>query len=515
MAPLALLLGAAGGPAPAQSPGLAWEGPPGTLFGSAVLVGDDYGGDGFLDVVVGIPQAGSGRVEGYSGVDGHQIFVLNGERPRDRLGESVAKAGDVDADGIGDLIVGAPSDPGELGPSYVRVYSGRDGEVLHHFENPWPNILYGRAVAGVGDLDADGHDDVAVGTPFGPLPVPGSNGGMVEIFSGRTGAMLFRLLGEADSDNFGIALAPLGDVNGDAVPDLAIGARQWNVASGPRPGYARVHSGADGSVIHHWDGLGAEDDYGSSVAAVRDLSGDGVRELLVGAPQIFHPNPAVPYAEGYVQLRSGATGALLAELRGDSLGDHFGAAVSSAGDFNGDGVADFLIGAPQTDGEPRGYARVYSGIDARVLAELRGRSPIEEIGRAVSGGGDIDGDGFDDVVVGSRGGAYAYFGAAMILSASPGIAGATNELRVVDATPGRLILYASSPKLGSATLPGCGGLVTDLAAPSLVGAAATNSIGRASVFVDVPASAGGTTIHLQALEPASCALSNVLSHDFP
>jgi hypothetical protein len=153
----------------------------------------------------------------------------------DDFGSAVANAGDVNNDGVPDIIVGAEA-AGQSAPGDAYVFSGADWSVLHSFQGAGNNGLFGRSVSGAGDVNADGFDDVMVGAPF---PFNNSNPGVVRVFSGADGSILYTFNGGgARGELFGQSIAYAGDLNGDSHPDLIIGA--YDEGSGNLPGAALV-----------------------------------------------------------------------------------------------------------------------------------------------------------------------------------------------------------------------------------------------------------------------------------
>ena len=196
-------------------------------------------------------------------------------------GRAVAAAGDVDGDGVGDLIVGAPqtlTDGAATGTA--TVLSGRDGGVLLLLHGLAEDDRFGAAVGGAGDINLDGNDDVIVGAFLEDSVV--ADAGAVRVFSGRDGHVLLTFAGLESGAQFGRVVSGGGDVDGDGVPDVAIGAPADDSA-GLNAGRVRVYSGAGGTLLLDLSGEQAGDRFGSAVALAGDLDLDAHAELLVGA----------------------------------------------------------------------------------------------------------------------------------------------------------------------------------------------------------------------------------------
>ena len=305
------------------------------------------------------------------------LRTVRGDQAGDEFGYSVARAGDVNADGYRDFVVGAPSDSG----GYVRVFSGRDGSVIHSIVDSSRD--FGFVVAGPGDLDQDGYDDVL------------ANGGLgVQAFSGRTGTQLYVL-------SKGASVAGVGDLDADGHPDVAIGNPGADRVGGMRqPGRVVVHSGRTSGFLLRIYGEGPTERLGRSVSAAGDVNGDGHDDFLAGAPQAIVGGYS---SVGRVRLFSGRNGALLRVFRGDQDYGDFGRSLAFAGDVDGDGSPDSIVAQPRYDHGSGRYGRVHvlSGADGSTIHVLSSGDP-GAFGTSVSGVGDVDGDGFDDVLVGGR-----------------------------------------------------------------------------------------------------------------
>jgi hypothetical protein len=326
---------------------------------------------------------------GSAALGGSRFFTFQGTKPGDQLGIAVAGVQDVDHDGFDDIIIGAwQTETGR--PGYAQVRSGRTAEVLFQWTGSAAGDLFGKAVAGAGDVNQDGYPDVLVGAPF--KDGADFNAGAVDVYSGQNGKELYEFDGHSESDKFGSAVSAAGDVNGDGYADMLIGAPGDN-GNGFNSGLAVVRSGRDGVLLLEFRGEHAYDSLGDSVAAAGDVNQDGFPDLIVGIPG-SHQNT------GRVRVFSGKDGALLLEFAGDLPDDILGHSVAGAGEVNGDGIPDLIAGAPLSGDANNGLVRVYSGKDGAVLYELTGANPGDTFGSAVSGGGDVDGDGRADFIVG-------------------------------------------------------------------------------------------------------------------
>ncbi|MCA9772684.1 MAG: FG-GAP repeat protein [Myxococcales bacterium] len=297
-----------------------------------------------------------------------------------------------------DWIVGAQQGDGPPGadkPGYARVFSGADGSELYTFVGDNINDTFGRRVSGAGDVDGDGFDDVVVGAPLSAAN--GLNSGYARVFSGATGATLYTFIGNQAEDQFGDAVSGAGDVNGDSYDDVVIGAPQPSLSI-PTVGYVKVFSGLTGGTIHVLAGFAVGDRFGKSVSDLADLDGDGRDDFIVGAPE--DAGLALP---GYAQVFSGAAGTPLVTVVGDGNFDRFGTSVAKAGDLDGDGDTDWVVGAPGTGNQSRpAYVRTFNGPLGTELFTIPGNL-LNNLGIFVSGAGDVDAAGFDDILVGSTG----------------------------------------------------------------------------------------------------------------
>ncbi len=376
----------------------------------------DLTGDGVPDYAVSSSNSrygsltGRGSVTVYSGADGSIVHIIPGDRAGMRFGWSISRLGDVNGDGVPDLVVGAPyDDRGGWHAGLVAVHSGADGRAIWRQAglsgNPNPSSgrpqegsLLGWSVSFLDDLDGDGCVEVVAGAPTGDITnrVPA-----VFVYSGRTGALMSELNGDR---SFGTALCTLGDLDGDGAGDLLVGAPK-GLVSGMTAGYASVYSArlltrryALNAPFLIMAGDAPSRGLGRAVELLDDVDGDGRRDLMIAAERAYNI-PGAPALHSLVEIRSGRDGRVLRRHVGAQTDDDFGAALRSVGDMNGDGKSEYAIGSPSRDGL-NGFVQVFDGATGDLRFERAG-GPRERLGYAIDRVGDLDGDAGSEVLVGA------------------------------------------------------------------------------------------------------------------
>jgi len=287
-------------------------------------------------------------------------------------------------------------------------------------------------------------------------------------------------------------------------------------------GSAYVYSGLDGSILYQWEGAAGGDSFGKSVSGAGDVNGDGFADLIVGANG---EDPAGFLKSGSAYVYSGVDGSILYQWAGEVPGDQFGYAVSGAGDVNGDGIADLIVGALNADPGGRagaGSVYVYSGADGSVLFRFNGERQQEQFGISVAGAGDVNGDGFDDLVLGTRppnrSGPGPGAGAAYVRSG--GMNGPLIDIRKLDAgflavvdvtncTPNKNVYIAWSwAGGGPISTPFGPGYVSS---PFKYTKMRMDAFGNASMSQDVPPGLSGTDIWFHGVDINSGVMLNPLA----
>lgn len=381
------------------------------LYGASVSYAGDVNGDGYSDIIVGARHESpggaptwSGMAYVFSGHDGSLLRALSSPEPQTsgRFGASVAGVGDVNDDGFDDVAVGA------WGESFIcsstgicYVFSGQTGTVLNHLYLPFTELydeaFLGSSLACAGDVNGDGVNDIVAGAP-GAVGICGAS----FVYDGSTGLIIHEIW--STGWEFGCSVAGAGDVNCDGYADVVIGD---DVGAGS----AYIHDGLTGAQLFHLQAPLPQggSNFGYAVAGVGDLDGDHHDDVIVGAYD--EDLGTGELSAGSVYAFSGNTGTCLKRYLSPNAqdGGWFGYSLAPIGDRNLDGVPDFLVGASeeQTDASPVSAGRTYLICGASGTALATFLSPNEEtngfFGESVAGMGDLDGDGYPEIIASALG----------------------------------------------------------------------------------------------------------------
>ncbi|MEM7200833.1 MAG: hypothetical protein AAF628_11235 [Planctomycetota bacterium] len=467
-------------------------------FGHDFTTCDDLDADGVRDLVIAA-RPGSTPAVGLVRI----VSAATGAVLRDwNLGpfvDAVADAGDVDADGVGDIVVlgSAESSVGFTRTATVWVLSGATGAQLHAITTRQGYDV--GAVAGLGDVDGDGHADFAYSAEYRPFFPPYV--AEFAVISGRDGNTLYGQDRSAYAPPLGSCMAAIPDANGDGIDDLAL-------CIGTA---LELRSGATGQVLRSWPG---ED---GPIASAGDVDGDGRGDLVVG-------EPSSPAHNGLARVLSGGTGAVLQEWAGYDPFERFGSSVGGAGDVDGDGFDDVIVGS-STSSTPTGrntsFAYIFSGGSGRLLQWF---TQAGRLGAAVGGVGDVDGDGTPDLAASAPSLSSSAAGLAGTVFVWSGVrqgllfdlvdlrAGQTAALRLEGCDPSSVAAYVLS-LTGPGPVPTVWGPLHAGPPVFILGVAVCDVLGRAELSLPLPgALAGsGTLMFLQAAE-ATAGRNVILSH---
>jgi hypothetical protein len=412
-------------------------------FGESVAGAGDVNADGYSDVIVGARGYDNGEADegvafifhgSLSGISTTPAAMVESNQVLTGFGYSVAGAGDVNADGYADVIVGAwMFDNGQNEEGRAFVYHGSPTGInttaATIVESNQVNAYLGSYVAGAGDVNGDGYADVIVGA-FGydngqadegaAFVYHGSASGISTIYTSR-------LESNQSFSSFG-AVAGAGDINGDGYSDVIAGAYGYDNGQADEGATFVYHGSASGintSPVIILESNQANANMGIFVAGAGDVNADGYSDVIIGTPNFDNGETDEGVAFIYHGSSTGLSTIANIMLESNQASAAFGYSVSCAGDVNGDGYSDVIVGSYNFDNGQtnEGAGFIYhgspAGISSTFASMIESNTSFTSFGYSVTGAGDVNGDGYSDVIVGGynfnngqtgEGAAFVYHG---------------------------------------------------------------------------------------------------------
>lgn len=402
--------------------------------GKAVAFAGDFNGDGYGDYVIGIvgydipaaPPAraisNAGRAVVVSGMNGSILAALNGTAASEALGSAVAGGADIDGNGFDDVVIGSPN-ASKTKVGSVTVLYGPDGSRSAVINGTEARSLFGSSLA-VGDVNGDGYADVVVGAPKAANPLGPKRltmAGSVTVYSGDSLTPLGTPYYGATAGALAGTAVAVGDFNGAGGAEVVVGAPNDDTYTNDvRPkkltdvGSVKVYTYGEVEPIYTQYGQVTKDNLGKALAAGGDVNGDGVADILAGAPGLDHPTDRkLRDVGGFAVLYGSNKGTYQQPVFALGSNPRSGlGSVVALGDVNGDGRADLIVSAPLDDkptSNPKkpimdtGSVSVFDGVSLSAIGTTQyGAVSKDGFGNAI-GAGDLNNDGYADLIIGIPG----------------------------------------------------------------------------------------------------------------
>jgi FG-GAP repeat len=395
-------------------------------LGYSVSLAGDVNGDGYSDIIASAISYDNGETNegkvylfygGSTGINVTPDWSAEGNQSEANFGSSVFTAGDVNGDGISDIIIGAKKfDNGQTDEGKVFVYTGSASGLAQTHDWTYGDIVndskLGTSVSNAGDVNGDGYSDIIFSAPDYNTNHTGFVFGFYGSANGFSLGPNWITSNYVPYSEYGTSVSTAGDVNGDGYSDVLVGAYNDTTVLNGHTGkvYLYLGSASGLSATPDWVANGGQDScyFGYSVSTAGDINGDGYSDVIIGAMKYDDTYTDEGKIFVYYGSASGLPSTAGFTFHPNIANKYFGRSVSSAGDFNGDGFGDVVIGGSKyvtngSDNNGSFYAMqgTINGLLNGYVLNVNGVNEDATLGWSVSCAGDINGDGYSDIIIGT------------------------------------------------------------------------------------------------------------------